>query len=354
MASDVQRERFDLEAIDSDAARRTHACAIGGAPRRSRRGPTALKRRSSVTTHMLTARTMRAVWREARELAWVPPIAALVTRAASSPATDTGAGCRARCRSTAPRRYAVAGNLAWRRAGRVDRGARRDSCSSRARRRCWPRRRVTVHRRNRAAILSSSACDRSWIRAGAWRMPDRCSISIPPDSGRSARDAMARAVETCVHCGFCLPACPTYKVLGEEMDSPRGRIVLMKEVLEGTLPLADAQPHIDRCLGCLGCVTACPSGVQYQRPHRPVPRRTRDRRTLPIGRLQRRLLLATLESPSLFRASARLGRVAKRVGRLLPARCDRWSDCCPVSCRGGRGAGAHGGARPEARTGRRC
>ena len=74
---------------------------------------------------------------------------------------------------------------------------------------------------------------------------------------------MARAVETCVHCGFCLPACPTYQVLGEEMDSPRGRIVLMKQVLEGSLTLADAQPHIDRCLGCLGCVTACPSGVQY-------------------------------------------------------------------------------------------
>ena len=74
---------------------------------------------------------------------------------------------------------------------------------------------------------------------------------------------MARAVETCVHCGFCLPACPTYRVLGEEMDSPRGRIVLMKQVLEGDLALDDALPHIDRCLGCLGCVTACPSGVKY-------------------------------------------------------------------------------------------
>src|SRR5215212_7895367 len=74
---------------------------------------------------------------------------------------------------------------------------------------------------------------------------------------------MARAVETCVHCGFCLPACPTYRVLGEEMDSPRGRIVLMKQVLEGDLAPADALPHIDRCLGCLSCVTACPSGVRY-------------------------------------------------------------------------------------------
>ena len=61
--------------------------------------------------------------------------------------------------------------------------------------------------------------------------------SIPLDPANPHRDAMARAVATCVHCGFCLPACPTYQVLGEEMDSPRGRIVLMKEVLEG-----DAHP----------------------------------------------------------------------------------------------------------------
>ena len=61
---------------------------------------------------------------------------------------------------------------------------------------------------------------------------------IPLDPANPHAPAMARAVETCVHCGFCLPACPTYRVLGEEMDSPRGRIVLMKEVLEGDLPLA--------------------------------------------------------------------------------------------------------------------
>ena len=75
--------------------------------------------------------------------------------------------------------------------------------------------------------------------------------------------AMASVVQSCVHCGLCLPACPTYQVLGEEMDSPRGRIYLMKNVLEGELPAAEAQPYLDRCLGCWACVPACPSGVAY-------------------------------------------------------------------------------------------
>ena len=143
---------------------------------------------------------------------------------------------------------------------------------------------------------------------------------IPPDSSNPHRDAMAHAVETCVHCGFCLAACPTYKVLGEEMDSPRGRIVLMKQVLEGDLSLADVQPHIDRCLGCLGCVTACPSGVPYGElltPFRSGPQT--GARPL-IDRLQRQVLLDTLESPALFRASARLGQLARGVERFLPAR----------------------------------
>ena len=96
---------------------------------------------------------------------------------------------------------------------------------------------------------------------------------------------MAEAVEKCVHCGFCLSACPTYKVLGEEMDSPRGRIYLMKNALEETLSIDDTMPYIDRCLGCMACVTACPSGVQYDRLieqvrpqlERHVPRTRSDR-----------------------------------------------------------------------------
>ena len=87
---------------------------------------------------------------------------------------------------------------------------------------------------------------------------------IPIDSLGPHGAAMGRAVSTCVHCGFCLATCPTYRVLGEEMDSPRGRIVLMKQALEGELTLGDVLPYIDRCLGCLACETACPSGVRYR------------------------------------------------------------------------------------------
>jgi glycolate oxidase iron-sulfur subunit len=69
----------------------------------------------------------------------------------------------------------------------------------------------------------------------------------------------------CVHCGFCLPACPTYQLWGEEMDSPRGRIHLITQILDGADGSAAASTHLDRCLGCMACVTACPSGVRYDR-----------------------------------------------------------------------------------------
>ena len=79
------------------------------------------------------------------------------------------------------------------------------------------------------------------------------------------RPPSAALVADCVHCGFCLPACPTYALWGEEMDSPRGRIYLMGEGLEGE-PMTPAMvEHFDACLGCMACVTACPSGVQYDK-----------------------------------------------------------------------------------------
>lgn len=131
---------------------------------------------------------------------------------------------------------------------------------------------------------------------------------------------MARAVTTCVHCGFCLGACPTYKVMGEEMDSPRGRIMLMKQALEAELRDEDVRTYIDRCLGCLGCETACPSGVRYR--DLLVPFRARlETRTRPWHeRMYRQALLAILESPSRFRAAHAAGQLARRVSGALPAR----------------------------------
>ncbi len=78
-------------------------------------------------------------------------------------------------------------------------------------------------------------------------------------------DALRELAGDCVHCGFCLPACPTYSLWGEEMDSPRGRIHLITQVLDGEELSAAAAEHFDRCLGCMACMTACPSGVQYDR-----------------------------------------------------------------------------------------
>jgi glycolate oxidase iron-sulfur subunit len=82
--------------------------------------------------------------------------------------------------------------------------------------------------------------------------------------GHPAAELRALASD-CVHCGFCLPACPTYQLWGEEMDSPRGRIHLITQILDGTGGTAATAEHLDRCLGCMACVTACPSGVRYDR-----------------------------------------------------------------------------------------
>src|SRR5437868_5336052 len=76
----------------------------------------------------------------------------------------------------------------------------------------------------------------------------------------------AELIADCVHCGFCLPTCPTYVLWNEEMDSPRGRIYLMQARLDGTVTLnRTVSQHFDACLGCMACVTACPSGVQYDK-----------------------------------------------------------------------------------------
>jgi glycolate oxidase iron-sulfur subunit len=131
--------------------------------------------------------------------------------------------------------------------------------------------------------------------------------------------AMTNAVQACVHCGFCLAACPTYRDLGQEMDSPRGRIVLMKEVLEGTMPLESALPHIDRCLGCLACEPACPSGVPYRDLISPFRAISEPKRRRSLGdHIRRKLIASTLPFPNRFRAALFFGRLGKAFARFMP------------------------------------
>jgi len=126
--------------------------------------------------------------------------------------------------------------------------------------------------------------------------------------GREA-DAILRK---CTHCGMCTATCPTYQLLGDELDGPRGRIYLMKEVLEGATPTAKTQLHLDRCLTCRACETTCPSGVQYGRlldigRHLVEERVNRGA----LESIQRRALRAVIPNPSLFEPLLKLGRLAR-------------------------------------------
>ncbi|HOX56253.1 MAG TPA: heterodisulfide reductase-related iron-sulfur binding cluster [Candidatus Paceibacterota bacterium] len=154
--------------------------------------------------------------------------------------------------------------------------------------------------------------------------------AIHPEQHGPLGEAMAHAVQACVHCGFCLSVCPTYAELREEMDSPRGRIVLMKLVLEGSLGWESAQPHIDRCLGCLACEPACPSGVAYRDLISPF-------RTLAAGKFRRsgadklRHWLAgqTIPYPSRFRLAVRAAGAGRAMRPLVPAALRSMLDLAP-------------------------
>lgn len=138
--------------------------------------------------------------------------------------------------------------------------------------------------------------------------------TIPTEELGPLGEPMAKAVSACVHCGFCLAACPTYRELGQEMDTPRGRIVLMKEVLEGKITFEAAQPHVDRCLGCLACEPACPSGVPYRdliSPFRALAK-SKFKRGI-VERMRRFVTAQTIPYPGRFRIAMRLGSVAKAM-----------------------------------------
>jgi glycolate oxidase iron-sulfur subunit len=122
-----------------------------------------------------------------------------------------------------------------------------------------------------------------------------------------------KILRACVHCGFCTATCPTYVLLGDELDSPRGRIYLMKDMLENDRPAsADVVKHIDRCLSCLACMTTCPSGVNYM--HLVDQARVHIEKTYrrpPRERLLRALLAKALPNPWLFRLALRAARFGK-------------------------------------------
>jgi glycolate oxidase iron-sulfur subunit len=128
-----------------------------------------------------------------------------------------------------------------------------------------------------------------------------------------------KILRTCVHCGFCTATCPTYVTLGNELDSPRGRIYLIKDMLEnGRAADKEIVTHIDRCLSCLACMTTCPSGVHYMHlvDHARTHIEKTYRRPL-MDRLTRSLLAAVLPYPKRFRATLRLAKLGRPFTRLM-------------------------------------
>ena len=127
-------------------------------------------------------------------------------------------------------------------------------------------------------------------------------------AGKEAEEIL----RTCVHCGFCTATCPTYQLLGDELDGPRGRIYLIKQVLEGKPVTEKTRLHLDRCLTCRACETTCPSGVKYGRLldigrqviEEMLPRRTGDA-------LTRQLLREVLPRPAVFGPVVKLGQALR-------------------------------------------
>jgi glycolate oxidase iron-sulfur subunit len=145
--------------------------------------------------------------------------------------------------------------------------------------------------------------------------PDR----LAADADLREADHILRA---CVHCGFCTATCPTYLELGDELDGPRGRIYLIKDMLEDArAPTAEVVTHIDRCLSCLGCMTTCPSGVHYQHlvDHARAYIEENYRRPL-ADRMLRAAVAWTLPHVGRFKAVMALGRLARPFAALLPER----------------------------------
>jgi glycolate oxidase iron-sulfur subunit len=130
-----------------------------------------------------------------------------------------------------------------------------------------------------------------------------------------------KILRSCVHCGFCVATCPTYTLLGDELDSPRGRIYLIKDMLENARPATkQVVKHIDRCLSCLACMTTCPSGVNYMHLMDQARRHIERTYRRPwFEQTVRRILGFVLPRPALFSAALVLARLVKPISPLLPA-----------------------------------
>jgi glycolate oxidase iron-sulfur subunit len=148
-------------------------------------------------------------------------------------------------------------------------------------------------------------------------MKTEFSLAQLTDPDIAEADKILRA---CVHCGFCTATCPTYVLLGDELDSPRGRIYLIKEMLEkDQAPTAEVVKHVDRCLSCLACMTTCPSGVNYMHLVDQARVRIEARYQRPLAeRLLRHVLAFVLPDPQRFRLSMQLARLARPFAVFLP------------------------------------
>ena len=131
-----------------------------------------------------------------------------------------------------------------------------------------------------------------------------------------------KILRACVHCGFCNATCPTYALLGDELDGPRGRIYLIKDMLENQRPATrQVATHLDRCLSCLACMTTCPSGVHYMHLIDEGRRHVEKTYRRPVvERVLRGFLAATMPHVGRFRSAMRLARLAKPILRVLPGR----------------------------------
>ena len=148
-------------------------------------------------------------------------------------------------------------------------------------------------------------------------MKTEFSLAQLADPDIAEADKILRA---CVHCGFCTATCPIYVLLGDELDSPRGRIYLIKEMLEkDQAPTAEVVKHVDRCLSCLSCMTTCPSGVNYMHLVDQARVRIEQRYQRPLAeRLLRRVLAFVLPDPQRFRTAMVMARLARPLAVFLP------------------------------------